>query len=68
MAPVFIDLTFHFHLAMEGAGGVVEEGMRSVIIRTPDQRVKDMEVTCQPKWTVANLKQHLSLLYPGNPV
>lgn len=52
---------------MEGAGAV-QEGMRSVIIRTPDQRVKDMEVTCQPKWTVANLKQHLSLLYPGNPV
>jgi hypothetical protein len=46
----------------------VDEGLRSVIIRTPDQRVNDLEVTCQPRWTVANLKQHLSLLYPGNPV
>jgi len=51
---------------MEGTGAV-DEGLRSVIIRTPDQRVNDLEVTCQPRWTVANLKQHLSLLYPGNP-
>lgn len=51
---------------MEGAGAI-DEGLRSVIIRTPDQRVSDLEVTCQPKWTVANLKQHLSLQYPGNP-
>jgi len=50
---------------MEGAG-TVDNGL-SVIIRTPDQRVKDMEITCQPTWTVANLKHHLSLLYPGNP-
>lgn len=50
---------------MEGAG-LVDGGM-CVIIRTPDQRVKDMEVECQPQWTVANLKQHLAQLYPGNP-
>lgn len=47
---------------MEGAGAVT-----SVIIRTPDHRVKDLEVECQPKWTVANLKQYLSTCYPGNP-
>ena len=40
----------------------------NVIIRTPDQRVKDIHVTCEPTWTVAELKQQLSKLYPGNPV
>lgn len=39
----------------------------NVIIRTPDQRVKDIHVTCEPTWTVAELKQQLSKLYPGNP-
>ena len=47
---------------LDGGGGM------NVIIRTPDQRVKDIHVTCEPTWTVAELKQQLSKLYPGNPV
>lgn len=46
---------------LDGGGGM------NVIIRTPDQRVKDIHVTCEPTWTVAELKQQLSKLYPGNP-
>ena len=53
---------------MEGAGAVDDGSMTSVIIRTPDQKVRDLEIECQPQWTVANLKQQLSQLYPGNPV
>ena len=49
-------------------GGAMEGGIMSVVIRTPDQKVKDMEVECQPQWTVANLKHRLFQLYPGNPV
>lgn len=51
---------------MEGAAGA-DAPIQSVIIRTPDQKVKDMEVECQPQWSVGNLKSHLCQLYPGNP-
>ena len=53
---------------MEAVGAVDDGGLTSVIIRTPDQKVKDLEIECEPHWTVANLKQQLSQLYPGNPV
>lgn len=46
----------------------MERETGTVTIRTPDQRVRDIEITCEPTWTVADLKLHLSHCYPGNPV
>lgn len=39
-----------------------------LVVKTPNQRVKDIEVSCLLDWTVARLKSHLSTVYPTKPV
>ncbi|XP_046843522.1 homocysteine-responsive endoplasmic reticulum-resident ubiquitin-like domain member 2 protein isoform X2 [Xenia sp. Carnegie-2017] len=38
-----------------------------LVVKTPNQRVKDIEVSCLLDWTVARLKNHLSTVYPTKP-
>ena len=39
-----------------------------LVIKTPNQQVKDIEVDCRQEWTVEKLKSHLSTVYPTKPV
>ena len=39
-----------------------------LVVKTPNQRVKDIEVDCLLHWTVEKLKSHLSTVYPTKPV
>ena len=47
---------------------VLPEGTVDTTIIIRSEKVKDIPVECEPSWTVANLKEHLSKTYPGNPV
>ncbi|XP_013777977.1 homocysteine-responsive endoplasmic reticulum-resident ubiquitin-like domain member 2 protein [Limulus polyphemus] len=38
-----------------------------IIIRAPNQTVPDQKIECQPDWTVKDLKDHLSQVYPNKP-
>jgi hypothetical protein len=39
-----------------------------LVVKTPNQRIKDIEVSCLSEWTVEKLKSHLSTVYPTKPV
>ncbi|CAL7945574.1 unnamed protein product [Xylocopa violacea] len=38
-----------------------------VIIKAPNQQIKDQIVNCDIGWTVGQLKEHLSVVYPSKP-
>ncbi|CAK9833690.1 Homocysteine-responsive endoplasmic reticulum-resident ubiquitin-like domain member 2 protein [Anthophora retusa] len=38
-----------------------------VIIRAPNQQIKDQVINCDIEWTVGQLKEHLSDVYPSKP-
>ena len=40
----------------------------TLVIKTPNQRVRDIEVSCLLDWTVEKLKAHLANVYPTKPV
>lgn len=40
----------------------------TLVVRAPNQRVADQVVEVKPQWTVKELKQHLSNVYPSQPV
>lgn len=39
-----------------------------VIIKAPNQQIKDQIVNCDIGWTVGQLKDHLTDVYPSKPV
>lgn len=39
-----------------------------VLVKSPNQSVKDFAVDSRSDWTIASLKQFLSTNYPSNPV
>lgn len=39
----------------------------TLVVRAPNQRVADQVVEVKPQWTVKELKQHLSNVYPSQP-
>ena len=39
-----------------------------LVVKTPNQQIKDIEVSCLLEWTVEKLKSHLSTVYPTKPV
>ena len=39
-----------------------------LIVKSPNQSVKDFPVECGPDWPVSVLKQRLSMMYPSKPV
>lgn len=39
-----------------------------IIIKAPNQQIKDKIVNCDIGWTVGQLKEHLSDVYPSKPV
>lgn len=40
----------------------------TLIIKTPNQKIKDLVIDCFLEWSVQDLKQQLSLHYPSHPV
>jgi hypothetical protein len=39
-----------------------------LIVKAPNQLIEDQNVDCDLTWTVLNLKEHLSHVYPSKPV
>lgn len=39
-----------------------------VIIKAPNQQIKDQIINCDIGWTVGQLKDHLTDVYPSKPV
>ena len=46
----------------------METDIFTLIIRAPNQQIEDFVVKCQIGWTVTQLKDHLSEVYPQKPV
>ena len=42
--------------------------MLKLIIKAPSQKQEDIIVDCNLDWSVEQLKDHLSEIYPGQPV
>lgn len=40
----------------------------TLVIKAPNQRIEDHTVDCMLDWTVKKLKQHLTQVYPSQPV
>ena len=40
----------------------------TIIVKAPSQKIQDLIVQGELEWTVERLKQHLSNVYPNNPV
>lgn len=39
-----------------------------LILKTPNQRIDDIQLKCNEEWTVKMLKDHLQNVYPSKPV
>ncbi|KAM3958741.1 LOW QUALITY PROTEIN: homocysteine-induced endoplasmic reticulum protein [Aphomia sociella] len=39
----------------------------TLIVKAPNQQIEDQNIECQSSWTVAQLKGHLSEVYPSKP-
>jgi len=40
----------------------------TLVVKAPNQKIGDLTVECALDWTVKQLKQHLSSVYPSKPV
>jgi len=40
----------------------------NLIIKAPNQQIKDQVVRCDLDWTIGRLKEYLSEVYPSKPV
>jgi len=43
------------------------ESLIKLTVKTPNQRIDDIEIDCDLKWNVRNLKEYLQDVYPSNP-
>nr|XP_003416342.1 homocysteine-responsive endoplasmic reticulum-resident ubiquitin-like domain member 1 protein isoform X2 [Loxodonta africana] len=39
----------------------------TILVKSPNQRHRDLELSCERSWTVGHLKAHLSRVYPERP-
>lgn len=46
----------------------MEEAAVELIIKAPNQQIKDQIVKCDIGWTIGRLKEYLSEVYPSKPV
>lgn len=46
----------------------MEGGVVKLIIKAPNQEIKDQVVQCNISWTIGQLKEYLSEVYPSKPV
>jgi len=44
------------------------EAAVNLIIKAPNQEIKDQVVKCDLGWTIGRLKEYLSEVYPNKPV
>jgi len=44
------------------------EAAVNLIIKAPNQQIKDQVVKCDLGWTIGRLKEYLSEVYPSKPV
>lgn len=47
---------------------IMEGTAVKLMIKAPNQQIKDQIVNCDIGWTVGRLKEHLSEVYPSKPV
>lgn len=40
----------------------------TLVVKTPNQKIQDLQIDCALEWTVKQLKRHLSRVYPTKPV
>ncbi|KAK8769622.1 hypothetical protein V5799_013912 [Amblyomma americanum] len=54
--------------ALRGSASMAAQNMSTcLVIRAPNQKIGDQQVYCSLDWSVQQLKQHLSKVYPNNP-
>ena len=46
----------------------VMENLIKLTVKTPNQRIDDIQIDCDLQWTVRKLKDYLQDVYPSNPV
>lgn len=44
------------------------ENLIKLTVKTPNQRIDDIQIDCDLQWTVRKLKDYLQDVYPSNPV
>lgn len=44
------------------------EAAVNLIIKAPNQQIKDQVIKCDLSWTIGRLKEYLSEVYPSKPV
>ena len=47
---------------------LVMENLIKLTVKTPNQRIDDIQIDCDLQWTVRKLKDYLQDVYPSNPV
>ena len=47
---------------------ITSQSSITLVIKAPNQRIRDIEVSCLLDWTVEKLKSHLANVYPTKPV
>lgn len=53
---------------MRGSASMAAQNMSTcLVIRAPNQKFGDQHVYCSMDWSVKQLKQHISKVYPSNP-
>lgn len=40
----------------------------TLVVKTPNKTIDDLQINCALDWTVRKIKQHLSSVYPSKPV
>ena len=40
----------------------------TLVVKAPNQKIEDQVIECGLEWTIRKLKEHLSMVYPNQPV
>ena len=48
--------------------GTTSSSSVTLIIKAPNQSVSDQVIKCEMAWSIQNLKDHLTTVYPSKPV
>ncbi|KAK3741756.1 hypothetical protein QZH41_008851 [Actinostola sp. cb2023] len=47
--------------------GMMESSAVTLVVKTPNRSIEDLQISCALNWTVEKLKRHLSSVYPSKP-
>lgn len=48
--------------------GMMDSSAVTLVVKTPNRSIDDLQISCALNWTVEKLKTHLSNVYPSKPV